>query len=162
MKFPLSKRLILFFLAYSFINYYLISIMRSGAHGSEFFITLLKGFWVISAVILLFIYLPFKRQQINLVSKVFLFFCTPIPILILLFGYNELQNIKHETVYTRNGYKVKETRYPYRKETEYRSNYDSRNGEMLMDSVIGYDDEKKKYVTDYYIDSERFFNPESN
>ena len=56
---------------------------------------------------------------------------------------------------------MKETRYPYRKETEFRSNYDSKDGKMLMDSVIRYDEDKKEYVTDYYTDSERFFNLES-
>ena len=51
---------------------------------------------------------------------------------------------------------IKKTNFPFRNRTEYRSNNDSKTGELLIDSVRYYNKETKSMKTDAYKGWERF------
>lgn len=156
----MSKRLLIFSIIYSLLNFYFIYRSQNVAHGGEIIVLILPTLWIVGLLSLFILYRYDKEIVKGILNKVIFVFCTPIPTLLFLFGYyiwvTKFESQKTEKIYKKNGYVIKETNYPYRDRTEYRSNNDSKTGELLIDSVKYYDKEEKRYKTDIYEGWERF------
>ena len=146
------------------MTFYFIYRSQHVAHGGEIIVLILPTLWIVGLLLLLLLYRYDKKVKKNILNKFLLIFCTPIPTLLFLFGYyiwvTKFESQKTVKNYKKNGYIVKETNYPYRDRTEYRSNFDSETGELLIDSVKRFDKDEKKYKTDIYKGWERFIDRE--
>ncbi|TDL99634.1 MAG: hypothetical protein C4K58_07005 [Flavobacteriaceae bacterium] len=123
-------------------------------------VLILPILWIIGLFLLYILYRYDKKILNGNLNKFLFIICTPIPTVLFLLGYyiweTKFESQKTENIYNKNGYIVKVTNYPYRDRTEYRSNFDSKTGELLIDSVKYYNKEEKKYITETYEDWERF------
>jgi hypothetical protein len=156
----MSKRLLIFSIIYTFLTFYFIYRSQNVAHGGEIIVLILPTLWIVGLIVLFILYRLDKQIKKNIANKFLFTLCTPIPTWLFLFGYyiwlTKFESQKTVITYNKNGYIVKETNYPYRDRTEYRSNFDSKTGEFLMDSVKRYDKNAKKFKTDIYTGWERF------
>jgi len=156
----MSKRLLIFSVLYSLLNFYFIYKSQNVAHGGEIIVLILPAQWIVGLLSLFILYRYNNEIVKGSLNKVLFIFCTPIPTILFLFGYYiwviKFESCKTEKIYKINGYIVKETNYPYGDRTEYRSNNDSKTGELLIDSVRYFDKTEKRYRTDTYEGWERF------
>lgn len=153
----MSKKLLILSIIYSSFTFYLISSSQNFAHGAEIiFILLLPVLWIVGFVFLYILYRFDKKIILGKLNKVLFVLCTPIPVLLFLFASYICKTHKTEKIYNKNGLIIKETNFTFRDRTEYRSNNDSKTGELLIDSVRYYDKETKSFKTDIYKGWERF------
>lgn len=160
----MNKRLLLFSILFSLINFYFIYRSQNVAHGGEVIVLILPALWIVGFIMLFMFYRLNNTIIKGILNKIIFIFCTPIPTLLFIFSYfiwvTKFESQKTEKIYIKNGYTVKETNYPFRNRTEFRSNNESKTGEFLLDSVKLYDKNARKYKTDIYEGWERFLDLE--
>lgn len=160
----INLKFFIFFLVYSFLTIFFIYRSQNVAHGGEIITLILPVLWVLAGLILIGIYWLNRQKKKNSWTIIILISCTPIPTWIFLCGYNiwitKYRPQKIQKMYTKNGYIVKEYDFIYQDRKEFRSNFDSKTGELLLDSVYRYDKEKQKHITDIYTGWERFLESE--
>ena len=152
----MSKKLLLFSIIFSFVTFYLIYISQTVAHGGEVVFVILPVIWILGIVVLYILYRYDNKILLGKLNKVLLALCTPLPVVLFLFASYIYTTQKTEKIYNKNGLIIKETNFTFLNRTEYRSNNDSKTGELLIDSVRYYNKETKNFKTDIYKGWERF------
>lgn len=151
----MSIRLFIFSIIYSFLTFYFINADKNAVHGSGLII-LLPLIWIIGFILLFVLYRYDKKIVRGKLNKILLVICSPIPVIVFFFGAHICETQKTENIYRKNGYIVKESIFIFQDRTEYRSNNDSKSGELLIDSVRYYNKETKRFKVDIYEGWERF------
>ncbi|MFV8364048.1 hypothetical protein ACNQGO_11750 [Flavobacterium sp. ZT3P35] len=152
----MSKKLLLFSIIFTFVNSYFVYLSQKVVHGGEVIFVFLLVIWILGIVLLYILYLFDKKIIVGKLNKVIFFFCTPIPVLFFFFASYICATQKIENIYVQNGHIIKETKFIFQKRIEYRSDNDSKTGELLIDSVTYYDKETERLKTDTYEGWERF------
>jgi hypothetical protein len=160
----INFKFFIFFLVYTFLTIFFIYHSQNVAHGGEVIYFILPTLWILGSLILLTICWLNKQKKKNIWTVFIIILCTPIPTWIFLYGYNiwvtKYEFQKTQKIYKKNGYVVKEYDFIYQDRKEFRSNFDSKTGELLLDSVYRYDKDKQKHVTDIYTGWERLLESE--
>ena len=152
----MSKKLLLFSIIFSFVTFYFVYLSQNVAHGGEVIFLILPVIWVLGILLLYILYRYDKKIILGRLNKVLFILCTPIPVLFFFFASYICATQKTEKIYNKNGHIIKETKFTFKNRIEYRSNNDSKTGELLIDSVRYYDKETKSLKTDIYKGWERF------